>query len=85
MDRPCQSQPLLVPATAEPRAPLAHAGRQPVGQGITGLWQVSGRSDTSWDDNVMMDLYYVENWSLSFDVIILPRTFKAVFTGSGAY
>ena len=33
----------------------------------------------------MMDLYYVENWSLSFDVIILPRTFKAVFTGSGAY
>ena len=53
--------------------------------GITGLWQVSGRSDTSWDENVMMDLYYVENWSLSLDIIILLRTFKAVFTGSGAY
>ena len=53
--------------------------------GITGLWQVSGRSDTSWDENVMMDLYYVENWSLSFDIIILLRTIKAVFTGSGAY
>ena len=53
--------------------------------GITGLWQVSGRSDTSWDENVMMDLYYVENWSLSFDIIILLRTAKAVFTGSGAY
>ena len=53
--------------------------------GITGLWQVSGRSDTSWDENVMMDLYYVENWSLSFDIIILLRTVKAVFTGSGAY
>ncbi|MFI0431910.1 MAG: sugar transferase [Candidatus Nanopelagicales bacterium] len=53
--------------------------------GITGLWQVSGRSDTSWDENVMMDLYYVENWSLSFDVTILLRTVKVVFTGSGAY
>ena len=53
--------------------------------GITGLWQVSGRSDTSWDENVMMDLYYVENWSLSFDIIILLRTVKAVLTGSGAY
>lgn len=53
--------------------------------GITGLWQVSGRSDTSWDENVMMDLYYVENWSLSLDAVIMLRTVSAVITGSGAY
>ncbi len=53
--------------------------------GITGLWQVSGRSDTSWDDAVRLDLYYVENWSLSLDLAILMRTVLAVFRGEGAY
>jgi exopolysaccharide biosynthesis polyprenyl glycosylphosphotransferase len=53
--------------------------------GITGLWQVSGRSDTTWEENVRLDLYYVENWSLSMDIIILMRTVKVVLTGSGAY
>lgn len=53
--------------------------------GITGLWQVSGRSETTWDENVMLDLYYVENWSVSLDIIILMRTVKVVLTGSGAY
>lgn len=53
--------------------------------GMTGLWQVSGRSDIGWDDAVMLDLYYVENWSLSLDVVILLRTTKVVLAGSGAY
>jgi exopolysaccharide biosynthesis polyprenyl glycosylphosphotransferase len=53
--------------------------------GITGLWQVSGRSDLSWDESVRLDLYYVENWSLTSDLIILWRTVKAVIRGSGAY
>lgn len=53
--------------------------------GMTGLWQVSGRSDTTWDKNVMLDLYYVENWSFSLDLVILMRTVRAVLTGSGAY
>ena len=52
--------------------------------GMTGLWQVSGRSDIGWDDAVMLDLYYVENWSLA-DVVILLRTTKVVLRRSGAY
>jgi exopolysaccharide biosynthesis polyprenyl glycosylphosphotransferase len=53
--------------------------------GITGLWQVSGRSDLSWDDSVRLDLYYVENWSLTGDLVILARTVAAVLRGEGAY
>ncbi len=53
--------------------------------GLTGLWQVSGRSDLSWDDSVRIDVRYVENWSLAFDFMILWKTVGAVLRGSGAY
>ncbi|NLT25556.1 MAG: sugar transferase [Microbacteriaceae bacterium] len=53
--------------------------------GITGLWQVSGRSDLSWEESMRIDLYYVENWSLLLDASILLRTVRAVLTGRGAY
>lgn len=53
--------------------------------GITGLWQVSGRSNLAWDEAVRLDLYYVENWSLTGDVIILWRTLNAVLKPIGAY
>lgn len=53
--------------------------------GITGLWQVSGRSDLSWEDTVRLDLYYVENWSITGDLLILWRTFRAVVAREGAY
>jgi exopolysaccharide biosynthesis polyprenyl glycosylphosphotransferase len=53
--------------------------------GLTGLWQVSGRSDLSWDDSVRIDVRYVENWSLTFDFMILWKTVGAVQRGSGAY
>ena len=53
--------------------------------GITGLWQVSGRSNLSWEDTVRLDLYYVENWSLVGDLTILLRTARAVFRRDGAY
>jgi exopolysaccharide biosynthesis polyprenyl glycosylphosphotransferase len=53
--------------------------------GVTGLWQVSGRSDLSWEDSVRLDLRYVENWSLVWDFEILWKTVYAVFCGSGAY
>jgi exopolysaccharide biosynthesis polyprenyl glycosylphosphotransferase len=53
--------------------------------GITGLWQVSGRSDLSWADAVRLDLRYVENWSLALDLQILWKTGSAVFHGHGAY
>ncbi|GII22371.1 sugar transferase [Planosporangium mesophilum] len=53
--------------------------------GITGLWQVSGRSDLSWDDAVRLDLYYVDNWSLVLDLHTLWRTVGAVLRRKGAY
>jgi exopolysaccharide biosynthesis polyprenyl glycosylphosphotransferase len=53
--------------------------------GLTGLWQVSGRSDLSWEDSVRLDLQYVENWSLALDISILWRTVAAVLASKGAY
>jgi exopolysaccharide biosynthesis polyprenyl glycosylphosphotransferase len=53
--------------------------------GLTGLWQISGRSDLSWEESVRLDLYYVENWSLTGDLIILWRTFRVVVNPVGAY
>ncbi|MGI8879717.1 MAG: sugar transferase [Jatrophihabitans sp.] len=53
--------------------------------GLTGLWQVSGRSDLSWEESVRLDLRYVENWSLGQDALILWKTASAVLRGSGAY
>ena len=55
--------------------------RHLVKPGMTGLWQVSGREEQSWDDAVRLDLYYVENWSLAMDLLILLRTVVAVFRG----
>jgi exopolysaccharide biosynthesis polyprenyl glycosylphosphotransferase len=59
--------------------------RLAVKPGITGLWQVNGRSDLSWDESVRLDLRYVENWSLMLDLQILWKTLSAVARGSGAY
>ncbi|MFY1696816.1 sugar transferase [Solwaraspora sp. WMMA2101] len=53
--------------------------------GMTGLWQVSGRSDLSWDEAVRLDLYYVDNWSLTYDLSILWRTIGVVLARKGAY
>ncbi|MEV7009718.1 sugar transferase [Streptosporangium sp. NPDC051022] len=53
--------------------------------GMTGLWQVSGRSDLSWEESVRLDLRYVENWSLFLDLQILWKTWSAVTGGEGAY
>jgi exopolysaccharide biosynthesis polyprenyl glycosylphosphotransferase len=77
-----------------PRPPLARevAGypadmrrRLVVKPGLTGLWQVSGRSDLSWEESIRLDLTYVENWSLTMDLAILARTVSAVVRSSGAY
>ena len=53
--------------------------------GLTGLWQVSGRSDLSWEQSVRLDLRYVENWTLATDLLILWKTVRTVVTGAGAY
>ena len=59
--------------------------RLAVRPGMTGLWQVSGRSDLSWEDSVRLDLYYVDNWSIVQDLLILARTMVAVVSSRGAY
>ncbi|MGG7507694.1 sugar transferase [Plantibacter sp. YIM 135249] len=53
--------------------------------GLTGMWQVSGRSDLSWEESVRLDLYYVENWSITGDLMILWQTVKVVLRPVGAY
>jgi lipopolysaccharide/colanic/teichoic acid biosynthesis glycosyltransferase len=53
--------------------------------GMTGLWQVSGRSDLTWAESVRLDLYYVENWSPALDLSLIARTITAVLRGRGAY
>lgn len=59
--------------------------RLTVRPGMTGLWQVSGRSDLSWDDTIRLDTYYVENWSMVSDLTILWKTIRAVLGSTGAY
>jgi lipopolysaccharide/colanic/teichoic acid biosynthesis glycosyltransferase len=58
--------------------------RMLVRPGLTGLWQVAGRQDQSWEHAVRLDLYYVENWSLSLDIAIMLRTLLAVIRGTGS-
>jgi exopolysaccharide biosynthesis polyprenyl glycosylphosphotransferase len=53
--------------------------------GLTGMWQVNGRSDLSWEESVRLDLYYVENWSLTGDLMIVWRTIKVLLKPVGAY
>lgn len=55
-----------------------------VSPGMSGLWQVSGRSNLTWEESIRLDLYYVENWSLMGDLLILGKTFRAVFASTGA-
>jgi lipopolysaccharide/colanic/teichoic acid biosynthesis glycosyltransferase len=62
-----------------------HRRRYNVLPGVTGLWQVSGRSDLSFDDLVRLDFYYLENWSIWLDISILIKTPAAVFSQRGAY
>ena len=62
-----------------------HRQRYLVLPGITGLWQISGRSNLSFDDLVRLDFYYLENWSIWLDVAILVKTIPAVLGRRGAY
>jgi len=75
------------PALPEEAAKYAvHVRRRLVVKpGLTGMWQVNGRSDLSWDESVRLDLRYVENWSFALDLQILWKTFSVIFRGAGAY
>jgi len=62
-----------------------HWKRLEVSPGMTGLWQVSGRSDLSFEEMVRLDVYYIENWTLAFDIALMLRTLPAVLQSRGAY
>ena len=62
-----------------------HRKRLSVSPGMTGMWQVSGRSDLTFDEMVLLDIYYAENWSLTLDLGIMMRTIPKVLGGEGAY
>jgi lipopolysaccharide/colanic/teichoic acid biosynthesis glycosyltransferase len=53
--------------------------------GLTGLWQISGRSSLSWDEAVRLDLFYVDNWTMTSDLVIMAKTVRAVLQATGAY
>jgi len=53
--------------------------------GLTGLWQVSGRSDLTWEESMRLDLRYADNWSIALDLLILWKTARAVLGSDGAY
>jgi len=80
---------LVGPRPALPEEVACYGGhmrrRLVVKPGLTGLWQVSGRSDLSREEAERLDLYYVENWSLALDLQVLWKTGSAVIRGSGAY
>jgi lipopolysaccharide/colanic/teichoic acid biosynthesis glycosyltransferase len=61
------------------------ANRLKIKPGMTGLWQVSGRTETSFSDYIRYDLFYIQNWSLSLDLWVLWRTLRAVMEGEGAH
>lgn len=73
-----------LPAEVE-RYGLEAQRRLLVKPGLTGLWQISGRSDLSWEESVRLDLRYVENWSFAMDAVIVWKTLGAVLRGDGAY
>jgi lipopolysaccharide/colanic/teichoic acid biosynthesis glycosyltransferase len=62
-----------------------HMDRLEVPPGITGLWQISGRADLSFDECVQLDLFYIENWSLSYELFILGKTIPVMMSRRGAY
>jgi len=73
-----------IPAEVEQYEPW-HRGRLEISPGITGLWQVSGRSDLTFDEMVLLDIYYIENWSPFLELRILLKTVPTVLLGWGAY
>ena len=62
-----------------------HFRRQIAKPGLTGIWQVSGRKDTTWEDRMAFDIKYVQEWSLALDLILLAKTIRAIISGKGAY
>jgi len=62
-----------------------HFRRHIAKPGLTGIWQVSGRKDTTWEERMAFDIKYIQEWSIALDLILIVRTFKAILSGKGSY
>jgi hypothetical protein len=62
-----------------------HFRRQIAKPGLTGIWQVSGRKETTWEERMAFDVKYVQEWSIALDLVLIFRTFRAVISGKGSY
>jgi exopolysaccharide biosynthesis polyprenyl glycosylphosphotransferase len=62
-----------------------HFRRQIAKPGLTGIWQVSGRKDTTWEERMAFDIKYVQEWSIALDLVLIARTFRAILSGEGSY
>jgi exopolysaccharide biosynthesis polyprenyl glycosylphosphotransferase len=62
-----------------------HFKRNIAKPGLTGIWQVSGRKDTTWEERMAFDIKYIQSWSLGLDLVLIARTFKSIVSGSGSY
>jgi exopolysaccharide biosynthesis polyprenyl glycosylphosphotransferase len=62
-----------------------HFRRHIAKPGLTGIWQISGRKDTTWEERMAFDIKYVQEWSIALDLILIMRTFKVIFSGQGSY
>src|SRR6266540_7430478 len=82
---PLEAHPAALPEEVEAYEQDWFFDRLEVLPGITGLWQVSGRSNLSFDDYMRLDLSYVENWSIGFDLFILAKTVPALLSRKGAW
>lgn len=68
-----------------PQLAEGHHRRHLMRPGLTGLWQISGRKDTTWDERMLLDLYYLNSWDLSVDLAIIAKTFRVIVGGQGSY
>ena len=68
-----------------PQLADAHHRRHLIKPGLTGLWQISGRKETTWDERMMLDLYYINSWSIGVDIAIIVKTFRVIISGQGSY
>ena len=64
---------------------VTHFRRQIAKPGLTGIWQVSGRKETTWEERMAFDVKYVQEWSMALDLILVARTFRAIISGKGSY
>jgi hypothetical protein len=69
----------------EPQMSIVDIRRHILKPGLTGIWQTSGRKETSWEERMVMDIEYVQKWKFTLDLVLIGHTFRSIITGEGSY